>query len=249
MGFNGGVYPVYNIIFKIGTKGLASTAADMKTISDMESFSIKMTGKTETWIPMTTQGWERNLMTAKGFSIGLKGKRSVGDPGNDYVAGVAWQAGLSCSTMAEVDFPDGSKLTFNCVIDVTNPGGDSSEKVTPLEFDLKSDGAPTFISGSVATPLSVSSSNPANAATGVSPAIAPAVTFSNPITTYSGISLLNVTDNVIVPAIVSIDATSKIATITPQNALAATKKYSIVLADVTDFYGQRLATTILSFSC
>lgn len=147
-----GVYPVYNIGFKIGTKGLASVVTDMETIADMESFSIKMAGKAETWIPMTTQGWERNLMTSKGFTITLKGKRNVGDPGNNYVASVAWQAGLNCSSMAEIDFPDGSKLNFNCVIDVTNPGGDSSEKVAPLEFDLKSDGAPTY------TPATVSAS-------------------------------------------------------------------------------------------
>ncbi|AGK95631.1 phage tail tube protein [Clostridium pasteurianum] len=139
-----GVFPVYDLVFKIGTKGLASVATDMMPIADMESFAIKMAGKAETWIPMTTNGWERNIITSKGFAITLKGKRNVGDSGNDYVAGLAWKTGLSCSTMAEIDFPDGSKLAFNCAVDVTNPGGDKSEAMTPLEFDLKSDGEPTF---------------------------------------------------------------------------------------------------------
>ena len=35
-----GVYPVYNTTFKIGTKGKTSASEDMKTIADMESFSI-----------------------------------------------------------------------------------------------------------------------------------------------------------------------------------------------------------------
>lgn len=140
-----GVYPVYNLVFKIGTKGLASIQpTDFVPIADMENFGIKIAGKVENWTPMTTSGWARSLMTGKDFSISLKGKRSVGDPGNDYVAETAWKDGLECSTIAEIDFPDGSKLVFNCVIDVTNVGGDDSTKVAPLEFDLKGDGKPTY---------------------------------------------------------------------------------------------------------
>lgn len=142
--FTTGVYPVYDTVFKVGTKGLASTDADMATIADMESFSMKIDGKTEDWTPMTTAGWTRNLMTGKGFSISLKGKRNVGDPGNDYVAATAWKDGLDCSTKAQIVFPDGAKVDFNCVIDVSNPGGDDSTKVAPLEFDLKGDGKPTY---------------------------------------------------------------------------------------------------------
>lgn len=139
-----GVFPVYDIVFKIGTKGSASVTTDMVPIADMESFTMKIAGKTDDWTPMTTAGWQRSLMTSKSFTITLKGKRNVGDPGNDYINSVAWMDGLNCSSMAEVDFPDGSKLTFNCVIDVQNAGGDDSTKVAPLEFDMKSDGKPTY---------------------------------------------------------------------------------------------------------
>lgn len=139
-----GVFPVYNIVFKVGTKGLTSIATDMLPVKDMESFTMKINGKADNWVPMDTAGWERNLMTQKGFTISLKGKRSVGDPGNDFINSVAWMDGLSCSSKAEIDFPDGSKLEFNCVIDVQNAGGDQSTKTSPLEFDLISDGKPTF---------------------------------------------------------------------------------------------------------
>lgn len=144
MAFESGVYPVYNTTFKIGTKGKSSSAEDMKTIADMESFSMKIDGTVENWTSMTTNGWQRALMTGKKFSISLKGKRNVGDAGNDYVAATAWKDGLDCSTKAEIDFPDGSKLEFDCVINVTNPGGDDSTKVAPLEFDLEGDGKPTY---------------------------------------------------------------------------------------------------------
>lgn len=139
-----GVFPVYNLKFKIGTKGKESQSQDMQPIADMENFGIKIDGKVEDWTPMDTAGWARSLMTGKSFSISLKGKRHVGDVGNDYVAATAWKDGLDCSTKGEIEFPDGSKLTFNCVIDVKNVGGDDSTKVAPLEFDLKGDGKPEY---------------------------------------------------------------------------------------------------------
>lgn len=140
-----GVFPVYNLKFKIGKKGLASaTPADMVEIADMDSFGISIDGSVEEWTPMNTAGWKRALMTGKAFSISLKGKRSVGDPGNDYVAATAWKDGLDCSTKGEIEFPDGAKLAFNCVIDVKNVGGGDSTNVAPLEFDLKGDGKPTY---------------------------------------------------------------------------------------------------------
>jgi hypothetical protein len=139
-----GVYPVYNTTFKVGKSGLTSAESDMVTISDMETFSFKFDGKVEDWTPMTTNGWTRKLMTGKSFSITLKGKRNVGDPGNDYVAAVAWKDGLDCTTKVEITFPDGASLAFNAVIDVTNAGGDDSTKVAPLEFELQCDGKPTY---------------------------------------------------------------------------------------------------------
>lgn len=139
-----GVFPVYDLNFKIGTKGKSSENGDMVTIADMESFSPSIDGTVEKWTTMTTAGWARALMTGKAFSISLKGKRSIGDPGNDYVAGLAWKDGLTCSTKAEIEFPDGAKLSFNCVVDVKTPFGGDSTNVSTLEFDLVGDGKPVY---------------------------------------------------------------------------------------------------------
>ncbi len=139
-----GVYPVYKTKFKIGTNGKASTTVEMVTIADMETFSISIDGKTEKWTPMTTDGWERVLMTGKAFSISLKGKRNIGDAGNDYVSNTTFKDGLDCSTKGEVEFPDGAKLTFDCVLDVKNNGGGDSTNVAPLEFDMIGDGKPVY---------------------------------------------------------------------------------------------------------
>ena len=139
-----GVFPVYDLKFKIGMNGKSSEDQQMVTIADMESFSPSIDGAVEKWTTMTTAGWARSLMTGKAFSISLKGKRSVGDPGNDYVAGLAWKDGLACSTKAEIEFPDGAKLSFDCVVDVKTPFGGDSTNVSTLEFDLVGDGKPTY---------------------------------------------------------------------------------------------------------
>lgn len=243
-----GVFPVYNLGFKIGTKGLASTDADMKTIADVENFGIKIDGKAEDWTPMDTAGWARALMTSKAFSVSCKGKRNVGDPGNDYIAETAWADGLNCSTKGEIDFPDGAKLNFNCVVDVTNVGGDDSTKVAPLEFELKGDGKPTYTPAVAATALSISSSNPENNAVGVAVGVHPAITFNNALYSYESIILLNVTDNALVDFAMSLDDTDKILTITPGANLTSGKTYDIILTGITDAYNQTLSKQTIKFT-
>lgn len=139
-----GPFPVYKTVFKIGTAGVSGPATQMVPIADLESFGMSIDGNVETWTPMTADGWQNALMTGKAFSIDLKGKRNVGDPGNDYVAAMAWKDGLDCSTKGAIEWPDGSKLEFSCVVNTTNPGGGDSTNVAPLEFTLQGNGKPTY---------------------------------------------------------------------------------------------------------
>ena len=111
-----GVYPVFNNVFKIGTKGRASAAEDMKTIADCETFSLSMDNNVEEWTPMTTEGWIRRMQTGKGFSISISGKRNVGDEGNDYVASKLFSTGQAVETKFEWEFADGTTVSFDCII-------------------------------------------------------------------------------------------------------------------------------------
>lgn len=142
--FSGGVYPAFMMDFKIGKNGSTSVDGDMVSIADIEEWSPSIEGNVADFNPFSAKGWKRNIMTGKGLSIECKGKRSIGDEGNDYVASVAWKDGLDCTSKAEVIFPDGSKLAFNCVVDVTNPGGGASTDLSSLEFKLVCDGKPTW---------------------------------------------------------------------------------------------------------
>lgn len=139
-----GVYPVFENLFQIGTKGAASEDADLVTIAEMESFSVSIDGNVEEWSPMDAEGWLKRMVTGKALTISLTGKRCIGDAGNDYVAGLAWNTGVACQTKYKWVFPSGASLSGDCVINVTNPGGGDSRNVAPLEFEMLSHGKPTY---------------------------------------------------------------------------------------------------------
>jgi hypothetical protein len=140
-----GVFPVSNIAFTVNTQG-RTTPGTQVVVKDMETFSITLDNGVEEWTPMDTDGWVRRLMTAKSMTVSLNGKRHYGDPGNDYIAGLAYKNGQDCNSQMEIIFPDGGTLAFDCVINVTEGGGDSTA-VEALSFEAMSDGKPTYTEG------------------------------------------------------------------------------------------------------
>lgn len=139
-----GVFPVHANIFKINTKGRTILPADFVAIKDMETFSVAVDGTKEKWTPMDLQGWSRNAVTGKSLTITLKGKRNYGDLGNDYIAKTLLATGQACESKLEWTLPDGSKLSFDCIIDLKSPAGGDSTKIDTLDFELLSDGLPIF---------------------------------------------------------------------------------------------------------
>lgn len=133
-----GVFPVFENKFKVKIE------STLKTIAEMESFSVAIDGKVEEWSPFEEEGWTKRLLTGKSLTISLKGKRCVGDAGNDYIAELAFKTGQDCNGEFEWEFPSGAKLEIPCVISVTNPGGGETTNVDGLEFDVMSNGKPTF---------------------------------------------------------------------------------------------------------
>lgn len=139
-----GVYPVFENKFRIGTEGRSSGQEAMKTVSNLETFEVTVDGNIEEWKPLEQEGWVRRMVTGKSITIKLGGKRDLGDAGNDYVAANAWATGAGCDTRFEWVFPDGAKLAFDCVLNVTNAGGGDATDVGPLEFEVHSDGKPVY---------------------------------------------------------------------------------------------------------
>lgn len=135
-----GVYPVYENQFQVG-----ADKENLTNIADMESFSVKLDNGVEEWNPYEHKGWVRRLMTSKSVTLSISGKRNFGDTGNDYVASKALVNDRDAEGCLQWTFPDGSKLLFeNAVINITNWGAGKSTEVIPLEFDVMSNGKPTY---------------------------------------------------------------------------------------------------------
>lgn len=138
-----GVYPVYENQFKIDTTG-GTGEASLKTIADMENFSVSIDGNVEEWKPFDQEGWTRRLVTGKALTVSVSGKRNIGDAGNDYVAGLALKTGADSHTTVVWTFPSGATLTIPCVINVMEWESGDSTAVAPLAFDIMSDGKPEY---------------------------------------------------------------------------------------------------------
>lgn len=136
-----GVNPVYALQFGVNTSGRTGEATTV--VKDATSLSIAINGQVQEWTPLDSEGWMRRLMTGKDITITMSGKRNEGDPGNDYIAGLAFKNGQDCNSVFSIIFPDGAKLSFDCVINVTALGGDSIS-VNELSWTVMSDGKPTY---------------------------------------------------------------------------------------------------------
>lgn len=143
-----GVNPTNKIIFGVCVDG-RKTSDDPATITttvvrDAESLSISFDNGIEEWNPMDQDGWVRRLTTSKSTSVSMGGKRNYGDTGNDYVAGLACKNGQDCNSWFSIIFPNLDQLIIPCVISVTSMGGESTA-VDALEWEVQSDGKPTYI--------------------------------------------------------------------------------------------------------
>lgn len=138
------VYPVYENKFKIGKAGLESTEEQMVLIANLVNFAPSIDGGLEEWNPMEAGGWGDAMMTNKKLSFSFSGHRTYGDPGNDYIAELAWKSGNDVVTKFEWELPSGAKVTFACLVNVTTPGGGDSTAIDGLEFEVHCKGKPVF---------------------------------------------------------------------------------------------------------
>lgn len=137
-----GVFPCYENQFAIGAAG-NETPTD--SIADMEEYSVAFNNGVEEWHAFGEEGWIKRLMTAKSVKISVKGKRNVGDNGNDMVAGVAFENGRKAEKNFLWTFPDGATVLFkNAVISVGALNSAAATNVGPLEFEVQSNGKPVY---------------------------------------------------------------------------------------------------------
>ena len=138
MAFTTGVFPVHENKFEI------KVGEEYKEIADLEGFSITFDGTVEEWYAMENGGWASALKTGMKWGISLKGKRNVGDAGNDAIAAKKFAMGQDAYADFRWTMPGGTQIEQQMVVNVKNDGGGDTTNVGALEADLQSNGKPTI---------------------------------------------------------------------------------------------------------
>lgn len=134
-----GQFPVSALGIKVNTG-----TDTFVTIADLESAGITLETNVETWYSITDDGWQNAMATAKAMTMDFSGKRTIGDAGNDFIAGLAFKNGQDVEVPFEIDFPNGDKLTFTGVVAVNDFLGGDATNVAPLSFTATCKGKPTY---------------------------------------------------------------------------------------------------------
>lgn len=139
-----GVFPVHVNQFEvnIGSGGTESWV----TVAELEEVNVSIENNTETWKSFAEEGWDSALVTGKSAKIDVKGKRCVGDAGNDFISEKLLANGQDAYISARVKIADGSVLTWDkmaCAVANAGTGGKATD-VGSLEATLTGHGKPVL---------------------------------------------------------------------------------------------------------
>lgn len=191
----------------------------------------------------------------------LSGRMELGDGGYKYFQYLKGKFALGkTSAKSKTDDIDAqtTELTYTAVATIYQFSVNGQQKgVKAVQGDTTD---PAFNSThwfeQVQTPLTVgtaileialSSTVPADAATGVDKTSGIVLTFNNAIEDEK-ITVINSTDGTVVSVTKAWDTAKKVLTLTPSTALAGTTKYIVSVAGVVDIYGQELAASAVDFT-
>lgn len=147
-----GVFPVHAGSFEVDTSKSKETSPVWSKVAELEEVNVEIDNTTETWSSYSEGGWQSALVTGKATKISLKGKRCIGDAGNDLIAGKLLLSGQDAYVKARITHPDGTTLTWEkmaCGVKNNGAGGKATD-VGALEAELIGHGKPTegTVSGS-----------------------------------------------------------------------------------------------------
>ena len=137
-----GVFPVNSNQFEINIG--TTEEENWVTIAELEEVTVSIDNNTETWKSFANGGWESALVTGKSAKIDIKGKRCVGDEGNDFIAGKLLANGQDAYVQARLTIADGKVLKWEkmaCAVANAGSGGKATE-VGALEATLTGHGKP-----------------------------------------------------------------------------------------------------------
>ena len=140
-----GVFPVHAGSFEVDTSETPHTTPVWSKVAELEEVNVEIDNTTETWSSFSAGGWQSALVTGKATKITLKGKRCIGDAGNDLIAGKLLLTGQDAFVKARLTHPDGTTLIWEqmaCGVKNNGAGGKATD-VGALEAELIGNGKPT----------------------------------------------------------------------------------------------------------
>lgn len=138
-----GVFPVHAGSFEVDTGSSAEVPVWSK-VAEIEEVTVEVENNTETWSSFAEGGWQSALVTGKSAKITVKGKRCIGDAGNDLIAGKLLLTGQDAYIHARLTHPDGTTLEWKemaCGVKNNGAGGKATD-VGALEAELVGHGKP-----------------------------------------------------------------------------------------------------------
>ena len=138
-----GVFPVHAGSFEVDTA--TNETPVWSKVAELEEVNVDVDNTTETWNSFSEGGWQSALVTGKAAKISLKGKRCIGDAGNDLIASKLLLTGQDAYIKARITHPDGTTLTWDkmaCAVKNNGAGGKATD-VGALEAELTAHGKPT----------------------------------------------------------------------------------------------------------
>ena len=139
-----GVFPVNVNQFEVNTGNTGEET--WVTVAEHEEINVSIENNTETWKSFAEEGWDSALVTVKSAKIDIKGKRCVGDAGNDFIAEKLLANGQDAYVSARIKFADGKMLTWDkmaCAVANAGTGGKATD-VGALEATLTGHGKPVL---------------------------------------------------------------------------------------------------------
>lgn len=139
-----GVFPVHANEFEVNTG--AGETENWVSVAELEEVNVKIDNTTEEWNTFANEGWGSALVTGKKSSIEIKGKRCVGDAGNDYIAEKLMKTGADAYISARIKMPTGKVLTWATMACAVSNNGASgaATNVGGLEATLTGHGKPVM---------------------------------------------------------------------------------------------------------
>lgn len=138
-----GVFPVHAGSFEVNTS--KTEEAEWSKVAELEEVTVEVENNTETWSSFAAGGWQSALVTGKSVKISVKGKRCIGDAGNDLIANKLLLTGQDAYIGVRLTHPDGTTLEWKemaCGVKNNGMGGKATD-VGALEAELVGHGKPT----------------------------------------------------------------------------------------------------------